>query len=151
MFQNGFSLVKDILMGVGIALATVGAVILGAPALIAGVVAAIVFCSGEPCHSDQRALDGNRNLLSGLWRTSKTLAGTAWQAISDTIGSIVSGIATFLSGIWTSIATTASSIWTAISTTVGDIVQGIVDTNHKYLERICVGFRPAARSIPISI
>ena len=43
MFQNGFSVVKDILMGVGIALAAVGAVILGAPALVAGVVAAIIF------------------------------------------------------------------------------------------------------------
>ncbi|MEI3219699.1 MAG: hypothetical protein V8S08_08935 [Lachnoclostridium sp.] len=43
MFQNGFSVVKDILMGVGIALAAVGAVILGAPALVASVVAAIIF------------------------------------------------------------------------------------------------------------
>ena len=39
--------------------------------------------------------------LSGLWENIKTLAGTAWQAISDTIGSIVSGIATFLFSIWT--------------------------------------------------
>lgn len=43
MFQNGFSVVKDILMGVGIALAAVGAVILGAPAVVAAVVAGIVF------------------------------------------------------------------------------------------------------------
>ena len=43
MFMNGFSVVKDILMGIGITLAAVGAVILGAPALIAGVVAVIVF------------------------------------------------------------------------------------------------------------
>ncbi|MGN0398811.1 MAG: phage tail tape measure protein [Blautia sp.] len=43
MFKNGFSVVKDILMGVGIALAAVGAVILGAPALVAAAVAGIVF------------------------------------------------------------------------------------------------------------
>lgn len=43
MFKNGFSVVKDILMGIGIALAAVGAVILGAPAAVAAAVAGIVF------------------------------------------------------------------------------------------------------------
>lgn len=43
MFKNGFSVVKDILMGVGIAIAAVGAVILGAPATVAAVIAGIVF------------------------------------------------------------------------------------------------------------
>ena len=43
MFKNGFSVVKDILMGLGIALAAVGAVILGAPAAVAAAVGGIVF------------------------------------------------------------------------------------------------------------
>ena len=43
MFKNGFSVVKDVLMGIGIALAAVGAVILGAPAAVAAAVAGIVF------------------------------------------------------------------------------------------------------------
>lgn len=43
MFKNGFNAVKDILMGIGIALAAVGAVILGAPAAVAAVVAGIVY------------------------------------------------------------------------------------------------------------
>lgn len=43
MFRNGFDTIKEILMGVGVALAAVGAVILGAPALVAGIVAGIVF------------------------------------------------------------------------------------------------------------
>ena len=42
MFRNGFSVVKEILMLLGIALAAVGAVILGAPATVAAVVAGIV-------------------------------------------------------------------------------------------------------------
>lgn len=42
MFRNGFSVVKEILMVLGIALAAVGAVILGAPATIAAVVAGII-------------------------------------------------------------------------------------------------------------
>ena len=42
MFQHGFSVVKEILMLLGIALAAVGAVILGAPATIAAVVAGII-------------------------------------------------------------------------------------------------------------
>lgn len=42
MWQNGFSIVKEAIMGIGIALAAVGAVILGAPALVAAVIAGIV-------------------------------------------------------------------------------------------------------------
>ena len=42
MFRNGFNVVKEILMVLGIALAAVGAVILGAPATIAAVVAGII-------------------------------------------------------------------------------------------------------------
>lgn len=42
MWNEGFSWAKEVLMLFGIALAAVGAVILGAPALVAGVVAAIV-------------------------------------------------------------------------------------------------------------
>jgi TP901 family phage tail tape measure protein len=42
MFVNGFSAIKEVLMVVGIALASVGAVILGAPALVAAAVAGIV-------------------------------------------------------------------------------------------------------------
>lgn len=43
MFRNGFSIIKDILMGVGIALAAVGAVLIGAPAAVAAAVAGIVY------------------------------------------------------------------------------------------------------------
>lgn len=42
MLKNGFSWVKEILMVIGIALAAVGAVILGAPAAVAAVVAGII-------------------------------------------------------------------------------------------------------------
>ena len=43
MFRNGFSIIKDILMGVGIALAAVGAVLIGAPVAVAAAVAGIVY------------------------------------------------------------------------------------------------------------
>lgn len=127
MFTNGFSVVKDILMGIGIAIAAVGAVILGAPAAVAGVVAAIVYAIANLVIVIKEHWTEIGSFLSGLWESMKALAASVWQAISDTIGGIVSGIGAFLSGIWTNISTTASTIWTAISTTVGGIVQGIVD------------------------
>ena len=49
MFVNGFSAIKEVLMVVGIALAAVGAVILGAPALVAAAVAGIVGTLGPDC------------------------------------------------------------------------------------------------------
>ena len=128
MFVNGFSVIKDILMGVGIALAAVGAVILGAPALVAGIVAAIVFAVANLVIVIKEHWTEIGTFLSGLWENIKMLADTVWNAISTTISSIVSGIAEFLSGIWTSISTTVSTVWTAISTTIGGIMQGIVDT-----------------------
>ena len=128
MFVNGFSVVKDILMGVGIALAAVGAVILGAPALVAGIVAAIVFAVANLVIVIKEHWTEIGTFLSGLWENIKTLASTVWTAISATISGIVSGIAEFLSGIWASISTTVSTVWTAISTTIGGIMQGIVNT-----------------------
>ena len=128
MFQNGFSAVKDVIMGIGIAIAAVGAVILGAPAVVAGIVAAIVFAVANAVILIKEHWTEILTFFSGLWDNIKTLAGTAWQAVSDTISSIVTGIAEFLSGVWESISSTASSIWDSISSTVGGIVQGLVDT-----------------------
>lgn len=127
MFSNGFSVVKDVIMGIGIALAAIGAVILGAPALVAGIVAAIGFVVANLVILIKEHWQELGDFLSGFWESVKSVASTAWQAVSDTIGGIVSGIAEFLSGIWTSISETASSIWNAISTAIGTIVQGIVD------------------------
>ena len=76
MFQNGFSVVKDILMRVGIALAAVGAVILGAPALVAGVVAAIVFAVANLVIAVKEHWTEIGTFLSGLWENIKALAGT---------------------------------------------------------------------------
>ena len=128
MFQNGFSAVKDVIMGIGIAIAAVGAVILGAPAVVAGIVAAIVFAVANAVILIKEHWTEILTFFSGLWDNIKTVAGTAWQAVSDTISGIVTGIAEFLSGVWESISSTASSIWDSISSTVGGIVQGLVDT-----------------------
>ena len=151
MFQNGFSVIKDILMGVGIALPLLGQSFLVLRHWLQAWWSRLSFAVANLVIVIKEHWTEIGTFLSGLWESIKNLAGTVWQAISDTIGDIVSGIATFLSGIWTSIATTASSIWTAISTTVRWHRAGHCRYNHEYLERICVGFRPAARSIPISI
>lgn len=47
MWQNGWSVIKTILEALGIALAAVGAVILGAPAAVAAVVAGVVFALSQ--------------------------------------------------------------------------------------------------------
>lgn len=47
MWQNGWDIIKTILEALGIALAAIGAVLLGAPAAVAAVVAAIVFAISQ--------------------------------------------------------------------------------------------------------
>ena len=98
MLKNGFSWLKEILMVVGVALAAIGAIILGAPALIAGIVAGIV----------------------ALVATLVVVIKEHWQQICDffsMIGTwiynnVIKPVADFFVGLWNGIVT---GVTTAIS------------------------------------
>lgn len=92
MLANGFDWLKEILMVIGIAIAAVGAVILGAPALVAGVVAAIVAAVA----------------------TAVVVIKDNWDAIVAWFSKICTSIGQFFAILWTKISEAASTCWAAI-------------------------------------
>lgn len=104
MFQNGFSVVKDILMGVGIALTAVGAVILGAPATVAAAIAGIVFAVA--------------NLV--------IVIKEHWDQISEFIKQIPDKVGQILDDVIAWLTEWGSNVLTWISTNVPKFVESIV-------------------------
>ena len=111
MLKNGFSWVKEILMIVGIALATVGAIILGAPALVAGIIAGIV----------------------ALVATLVVVIKDNWAKICaffSTIGSwiynnVIKPVADFFVGLWNGIVTGVTTAFNAVKTFLSTIANWI--------------------------
>lgn len=111
MLKNGFSWLKEILMVVGIALAAIGAIILGAPALVAGIVAGIV----------------------ALIATLVVVIKDNWQAICNffsTIGSwiydnVIKPVADFFVGLWNGIVTGVTTAFNAVKNFLSTIANWI--------------------------
>lgn len=92
MLANGFDWLKEVLMVVGIALAAVGAVILGAPALVSAVVAAIVAAVA----------------------TAVVVIKDNWDAIVAWFSKVCTSIGQFFTDLWQGISAAASACWAAI-------------------------------------
>ena len=138
MWQNGFSIVKEAIMGIGIALAAVGAVILGAPALaaavIAGIVAAVATIVIVVKEHWEEIVSFFTSTIPAWWN------GTALpfiQSIPDKFMELVDNIATFISelpgkiGYWLGYAFGSFVSWIAdtisfVTEKVPEIIDSIV-------------------------
>lgn len=130
MWTNGFSAVNEILMVLGVALAGVGAVILGAPALVAAVVAGIVAAIGTVAvlvHDNWDSIveyfTGIKDRLAEVWGDMVSSAAEKWNALkdfmdtlSDEFGNAVNAISEKAHNLWTSLTQTFESIRQAIVT-----------------------------------
>ena len=138
MWQNGFSIVKEAIMGIGIALAAIGAVILGAPALVAAVIAGIVAAVATIVivikdHWEE-IVSFFTSTIPAWWN------GTALpfiQSIPDKFMELVNNIATFISelpgkiGYWLGYAFGSFVSWIAdtisfVTEKVPEIIDSIV-------------------------
>lgn len=88
MFQNGFSVVQELLMGVGIAIAAVGAVILGAPAAVAAVVAGVV-----------AAVATLVVLIKEHWNEISAWFGGVWKTVTGFFSGLPEKVGAFFGGI----------------------------------------------------
>lgn len=129
MFVNGFDAVKEVLMIAGIALAAVGAIILGAPAFVAGVIAGIVAAIATAVVLVKEHLEEIKMFFTNLWEGIKAVFSTvanwfktvfsnAWTAIKKVFNPVKS----FFTGIWNTI----KNLFTSIGTAVGDAISGAV-------------------------
>lgn len=120
-WKNGFDTVKAILMTLGIALATVGAIILGAPALIAGIIGGII------------ALISNLVIVAhDNWDVIKEFWLGVWDKIKTFFSNIGEHIKTFFTetipNAWNSLVTWVQEIPEKVSTFIG----GIKDKLHTF-------------------
>lgn len=128
MWKNGWSVLKTIFEAIGIAIAAIGAVILGAPAAIAAVVAGIVFAVSQLAiviHDNWEAVkEWTSNLISGIvdW----------FKGLFAKIVEVFVGIVDWFRGLWDSImeflTPIATWIYDTLLSPIITFVKGCIDT-----------------------
>lgn len=128
MLKDGFSWLKEILMVVGTALAAVGAVILGAPALVAAVVAGIVAAVGTAVVLVKEHWEEIKEFFSNLWEGIKEITETVWNGIKEFFSSVWQGIkdifssvVNFFSSVFTSAVNGIKNAWSGIKNFFSDM------------------------------
>lgn len=114
MWENGFSIAKEVVMVLGTALTAVGAIILGAPALVAAVVAAIVAAVATAVIIIKEHWEDILNFYRAMWETIKEIAGTIAEWFKT---NVIEPVKAFFSEMWDSLKTFASDAWAFIQET----------------------------------
>lgn len=140
MWVNGWDVIKTILEALGLAIAAVGAVILGAPAAVAGVVAGIVFAVSQLAILLHEHWDAISSWFSETWANFSQWCSTTWQGIVKGIVSAWDGFSSSMQAVWNTISEWFSSVWNAFKTWAveiwGEIVQGVLSAWNGFLENI---------------
>lgn len=111
MWNEGFSWAKEALMVFGIALAAVGAVILGAPALVTGVIAGIVAAVATAAVAVKEHWEELKGAFVALWEHIQSIAGTIGEWFHTQVVEPVRG---FFAGLWESVQALASAAWSGV-------------------------------------
>lgn len=122
MLSDGFNWVNEALMLLGIAIAAVGAVILGVPVTVAAAVAAVVAAIATAVVVIKEHWEEIGEFFGELWENIKEWAINAWDGIVEAWGSatawfdenIVQPITEFFTELWENISQFASDCWDAI-------------------------------------
>ena len=147
MISDGFSWADEALMLFGIAIAAVGAVVLGVPAVVAGVVAAIVAVVATLVVFVVQYWDEICQYCSECWEWIKTTFSEGleaikewwtetWESVKQLFSDIWDGITSFFDTLWTGfqdlisrglefIQETWETIWEAVSTFFSDTWEAI--------------------------
>lgn len=121
MWNNGWSLAKTVIEGIGIALVAIGAIILGAPAAVAGIVAAVVFAVSQIALFIKEHWDSIKEIFSKAGDFIKEKFGGIAQTVINAfinIGTAIKNffepIISFFSGMFTRIGQFAEGCWIVI-------------------------------------
>lgn len=131
MWREGFSWLKEALMVIGIAIAAVGAVILGAPALVSGVIAGIVAAVATFAILIHDNWDSIKKFTSDIWESIKSTVKNAWDKIGSTVldawnkikstcTNLGNSIKTGVTNAWNGLKTNTQTAWNNISTAVSN-------------------------------
>lgn len=127
MLKEGFSWVKEILMVIGIALAAVGAVILGVPATVAAAVAAVVAVVATAVVFIVQYWDEICEAFREAWEWIKENWNNFWSWVTDWAKGAWDSTVEWLNGIKQSIIDTWNNMVESVKTFFGNIVKWITD------------------------
>lgn len=158
MLKKGFSWIKEILMVIGIAIAAVGAIILGAPVVVAAVVAAIVAAVAtaivlikehweeiKQWFSDTCQAIGN--FFSNLWTSITNAASRA----AESIGNFMSRCAEKIKTAWTSFKEFMSSLWSGIVNGAKSAVNGVISVINGMIRAVTNGINALFRLLSFNV
>ena len=141
MWKNGWNIIGEILKDLGLALAAIGAILLGAPAAVAGIVAGVVAVLSTLVIVVHEHWDEIVAWTKKLWENLKVVweqiiatAKEAWTRFSQGIVEIVQTLMSELGVLWEdtkelcrnaweAIKELANTIWTNIKDVIVQIVQ----------------------------
>ena len=149
MWKNGWSAISTILEALGIALAVIGAIILGAPALIAAIVGAVIFAISQIAIVVHDNWDAIKQFFSDLWDSIVSIFSPLvewfvghiieplvnfWKGFFSRVKSIFEGLWIIIKAIWIVVSTWFNTkviqpvvkLWTGFKTTISTIFTNIV-------------------------
>lgn len=80
--------------------------------------------------------NGFLSFITGLWNNIKNAVSNAINAVSSTIGSVLSAISVVWNSIWNGIRVFASSVWNGIKSVVSGAINGVKSTISSVLNGI---------------
>lgn len=111
MWNEGFSWAKEAVMLFGVALTAVGAIILGAPALVTAVIAGIVAAVATAAVAIKEHWEAIKAGFVAMWENIQKVAETIAQWFST---HVAEPVRQFFSELWQSLTQLASNAWTAV-------------------------------------
>lgn len=154
MLKEGFSWLNEILMVIGIALAAVGAVILGAPATVAAIIAAIVAAVAtaivvikDNWESIKKWFDETCTTIgqffSDLWAGVVEFATNAWESIGNLASNCISG----LRDGWSNFQTFILNMWNGIVSGVKGAVNSIISCANGMISGVVSGVNAVSNTL----
>ena len=118
MLANGFSWAKEILMLLGIAIASVGALILGAPAFVVGIVAGIVAAVATLVVLVKEHWNEICTFVANLWKNMTTTVVNIWNGFITGLKNGLAALSNWWTNTWSAIKNYVATTWNNIKTTV---------------------------------
>ena len=125
MFKKGFSVVKEIIMVVGIALATLGAILLGVAAFPAVVAGAIVAALATVVI----LVKDNWQKIKDFFKGIADWCVNIFNTVISKVKGLFSSLSSFFKGVWNNII----SLFKSVGTTVGNAISSAVKSAINYV------------------
>lgn len=132
MLKNGFSWLSEALMVAGVAIAAVGAVILGAPAAVAAVVAGIIAAVATLVV----VIKDHWTQIVDFFKNIGSAIADFFRAIPETVGNLVDQVVSFFTGLPERISTWLTNTVNNVKAWGAEMLASAVETAGNFIDSI---------------